>query len=106
MDGKEEFNRKSYYSNRWFWISVGITILLIALLVWNLINSYSTIKRFEKKEFKLQKASSELLYHITSMEMSTRLAVATGDLRLKRRYREHRPKLNNLLGKINSLVED
>ncbi|TYB32078.1 MAG: GGDEF domain-containing protein [Candidatus Mcinerneyibacterium aminivorans] len=96
----------SYSFNPWFWVSGVVTFILIVLLIWNLLHSYSTIKSFDRKELKLERASVELLYHVKSMEKSVRLGAATGDLSFKRNYEKHEEKLQTIFDEINKLVEN
>ena len=80
-DKSESALAKENYSNAWFIVSVFVTVFLITLLAWNLVHSYSTVKSFESRELALENASGDLLFHTKSLEMSARMAAATGDLR-------------------------
>ena len=96
---------REYNSNKWFIVSVVITVFLIILLVWNLVHSYNTIKAFEDRKLALERASGELLFHTKNMEMSVHMAAATGDLRWQEEYMSHQPELSRILEKIPGLLD-
>lgn len=104
-DKSESALAKENYSNAWFIVSVFVTVFLITLLAWNLVHSYSTVKSFESRELALENASGDLLFHTKSLEMSARMAAATGDLRWQEVYNEHQPEVDNTLQKIPTLID-
>lgn len=99
INNKKIFN----ISNPWFIIPVIITSLLLIILTWNLIHSYQLIKEFENKELVLQKTAGELLFHAKSLEMAIFMATYTGDLRWKDNYKDHKPKLREIIKRIDNL---
>lgn len=93
------------YSNPWFIISVAVTVLLIVTLISHLIYSYTTIKNFEHNKLAVERASGELTLYANQLEMSTRIAAATGDLSWKKVYDEHLPKVNETLYNIDEMLD-
>ncbi|MGM0370138.1 MAG: diguanylate cyclase domain-containing protein [Bacillota bacterium] len=104
---QEKLNMKNFFvnSNPWFILSVIITIFLLVILTWNVINSYRMIKNIEEQELALEKSAGQLLFHSKSLEMSIFMAASTGDLRWKDNYEKHKPQLNEVINKINQLAE-
>ncbi len=104
---KEKYKQEEFFSsyNPWFIASVVVTILLIAVLVWQLQHSSRMISEFEEVELALERASGELLYHSRSLELTANLAAVTGDLTWQERYNEHRPELDDALEDIIDLAE-
>ncbi len=95
---------RDYYSKVWFIVSVVITVFLIILLIWNLIHNYRTVQSFENRELVLERASGELLFHTKKLEMSARMAAATGDLKWQDTYHEHLPGLKKTLNMISGII--
>jgi len=93
------------FFNAWFILSIVITVLLIALLGWYLFYSNEVVESFETRELAIQRISGELLRYTESLEMTTKMAVATGDLKWEIEYNDYRDRLGEVFDEIPELVE-
>ncbi|GGM37369.1 hypothetical protein GCM10011351_24480 [Paraliobacillus quinghaiensis] len=95
---------KKNLSNKWFIISVGVTIFLMLLLVWSTVHSSRTLNFFENKSLVLENNSGKILLYTNELEMAVRMAAATGDLRWQDSYNDTIPHLNNVINNISELI--
>ncbi|SFM69737.1 diguanylate cyclase (GGDEF) domain-containing protein [Ectothiorhodospira mobilis] len=89
----------------WFWVAALSSTLLLFILVWSLLYSFSVVDAFAEEKLALEQASGGLLYHIKRREMAVQLAVATGDLRWQDRHRHSQQQLTALTGRVAGLVD-
>ncbi len=92
------------FINPWFVVSFVVTLLLIALLAWNLFRTNEVIKSFETEELAIQRVSGDLLRYTKSLEMAANMAAATGDLKWEIEYFDYRERLSNLFDQIPELI--
>ncbi|MFP4683168.1 MAG: diguanylate cyclase [Ectothiorhodospira sp.] len=89
----------------WFWVAALSGVLLLLILVWSLVYSFSVVDAFADEKLALEQISGGLLYHIKRREMAVQLAVATGDLRWQDRHRQSQQKLESLTGRVARLSD-
>ncbi len=94
------------FSNKWFIASVFITILLIILLVWSLVNSYQTLKKFGSENIVLERSVGEFLYYSKAQETAAQMAAATGNLRWQTIYNEEKGNLQEAMQQIKKVVDE
>ena len=93
------------FFNVWFVVSIVITVLLIAMLGWYLFYSNEVVESFETRELAIQRISGELLRYTESLEMTAKMAAATGDLKWEIEYNDYRDRLGAVFDEIPELVE-
>ncbi len=93
------------FFNAWFISSIVITVFLIFILAWYLINSNEMIESFQEKELAVQKMSGQLQRYTDNLEMSAKMAAATGDLRWESEYDDYRARLDEVLHHISVLMD-
>ena len=92
-------------NNKWFSLSVAVTITLLVVLIGNLVYSARTNRVFREESLAMERASGELMRHTQHMEMASHMAAATGNLVWEKTYTHHEEELNNLLKTLPSLIE-
>ncbi len=110
MAGKLRSKINSIYAegksfNAWFIASIMITLFLIVLLGWYLIYSSEVVESFESRELAIQRISGDLLRYTESLEMSAKMAAATGDLKWEVDYNDYRERLDHVFGEIPELID-
>ncbi|RQD69973.1 MAG: GGDEF domain-containing protein [Tindallia sp. MSAO_Bac2] len=108
MNKPKEGNKsrlRNLFANKWFAISVTVTISLIAVLLWNLAYSYRTISTFESENLPLERMSGELLFYTKSLEMAANMASATGDLSWRNQYEVYESELDQVMNDIPNIIE-
>ena len=101
---KQSKSRDLMYFNTWFILSVAITIFIILLLGWSLLNTNQMIQSIQSHELAVQRMSGDLLRYTKSLEMSANMAAATGDLKWEIAYRDYRARLDEVFLAIPELV--
>ncbi len=84
----------------WFIISIGITLLLLALLAGGLLFSFNVLDSFIKEEMEIERSSWKLLLFSEKMSMATRVSALSGNLKWKEQYVVAQPKLEKVLQEI------
>ncbi len=110
MAGKLRSKINSIYAegksfNGWFIASIVITLFLIILLGWYLIYSNEVVESFESRELAIQRISGELMRYTESLEMSAKMAAATGDLKWEIDYNDYREGLDHVFDEIPELID-
>ncbi len=85
-------------------VTVAGSLLLTGASTWSIWNIYTTFQSTISKEFELQKASDELIYHDEFLTMSAKMLASTGDLEWETRYNQMAPIAEASLKKFSSLV--
>ncbi len=89
--------------NRWLLVSFVVTLLLLLVLLWNLVQTQQTLAHLEETHLRLEHAASELPLHIQGMQASVRIATESGDLNWRRQHQEHRQGVARTLKRIRQI---
>ena len=89
----------------WLFVSIAITLFLVAFLIWHLAYSYNLLTSFKNKEFVIERSSWHLLLNAESMKMCALISASTGDLQWKKKYDKTRAEVQDLIREIPKLTQ-
>jgi hypothetical protein len=85
-------------------ITLALTFLTFALVVWVAYGGYHALESFGNRESRIRALHGMILRLDEVLTMSARMAAATGDPRWEQRYRRYDPQLDAAIAEAKALV--